>query len=148
MREVFPDFSDDKVIHLDSGTDAANAQKAVSDFLSAHPDYTKIAINTFNDVIATSALAAIETAGREADCIMVAENEYGYLDYIKATPEAPENEVWVGGVAFFFNRYGDYVVPAIVDMVNGETPEESIYVDHTVITRDNAEEWFADYLAG
>ena len=52
------------------------------------------------------------------------------------------------GVAFFFNRYGDYVVPAIVDMVNGETPEESIYVDHTVITRDNAEEWFADYLAG
>lgn len=78
---------------------------------------------------------------------MVAENEYGYLDYIKATPEAPENEVWVGGVAFFFNRYGDYLVPAIVDMVEGETPEESIYVDHTVITRDNAEEWFADYLA-
>lgn len=147
LKEVFPDFSDDKVIHLDSGTDAANAQKAVSDFLSAHPDYTKIAINTFNDVIATSALAAIETAGREADCIMVAENEYGYLDYIKATPEAPENEVWVGGVAFFFNRYGDYVVPAIVDMVKGGTPEESIYVDHTVITRDNAEEWFADYLA-
>ena len=148
LREVFPDFADDKIIRLDSGTDAASAQKAVSDFLSAHPDYHKIAINTFNDVIATSTLAAIETAGREADCIMVAENEYGYLDYIKSTPNAPENEVWVGGVAFFFNRYGEYTVPAIISLIKGEQVENPIYVDHTVITRENAEQWFADYLAG
>ena len=148
LREVFPDFTDDKIIRLDSGTDAASAQKAVSDFLSAHPDYHKIAINTFNDVIATSTLAAIETAGREADCIMVAENEYGYLDYIKSTPNAPENEVWVGGVAFFFNRYGEYTVPAIISLIKGEQVENPIYVDHTVITRENAEQWFADYLAG
>ncbi|MFT3984341.1 MAG: sugar ABC transporter substrate-binding protein [Lachnospiraceae bacterium] len=147
LKEVFPDFSEDKIIRLDSGTDASSAQKTVSDFLSAHPTYNKIAINTFNDVIATSTLAAIETAGREADCIMVSENEYGYLDYIKTTSQAPENEVWVGGVAFFFNRYGEYTVPAIISLIKGETVDESIYVDHAVITRDNAEEWFADYLA-
>jgi ribose transport system substrate-binding protein len=147
LKETYPDFSDDKVIRLDSGTDAAKAQKAVSDFLSAHPDYHKIVINTFNDVIATSTLAAIETAGREADCIMVSENEYGYLDYIKSTPTAPENEVWVGGVAFFFNRYGEYTVPAIIKLIKGEQVDDKIYVDHTVITRDNAEQWFSDYLA-
>jgi ribose transport system substrate-binding protein len=147
LKETFPDFSEDQIFRVDPTTDAAKTQSMVSDFLSAHPDYHKIAIGTLNDVIATATLAAIETAGREADCIMVAENEYGYLDYLKANPDVTGDEVWVGGVAFFFNRYGEYTVPAVIKMINGEEVDEKIYVDHLTITRDNAEEWFADYLA-
>ena len=149
MREVFPDFSDDKVFYIDSGTDAATCQKMVSDFLLAHPDYSKIAIGSFNDVIAVATLAAIETAGREADCIMVAENEYGYLDYLKANPDRDEaDEVWVGGVAFFFDRYGEYTMNAMVDVLNGGEMPENIYVDHEVVTRANAQELFGWYLEG
>lgn len=149
MREIFPDFSDDKVFYIDSGTDAATCQKMVSDFLLAHPDYTKIAIGAFNDVIAVATLAAIETAGREADCIMVAENEYGYLDYLKANPDREEaDEVWVGGVAFFFDRYGEYTMNAMVDVLNGGEMPENIYVEHEVVTRANAQELFGWYLEG
>ena len=148
LREVFPDFSEDKIFMVDAGIDASTAQKAVSDFLSAHPDEHKIAIGCYHDVAATSTLAAIETAGREADCIMVSENEYGYLDYIKANPEASENECWVGGVAFFFTQYGDYLIPAMIQKLEGEDIGEAIYVNHEVITRENAETYFADYLAG
>ena len=149
MREVFPDFSDEKVFYIDSGTDAATCQKMVSDFLLAHPDYTKIAIGSFNDVIAVATLAAIETAGRESDCIMVSENEYGYLDYLKANPDREEaDEVWVGGVAFFFDRYGEYTMNALVDVLNGGEMPENIYVDHEVVTRANAQELFGWYLEG
>lgn len=149
LRTIFPDFPEEKVFYIDSGTDAANCQKMVSDFLLAHPDYTKIAIGTFNDVIAVATLAAIETAGREADCIMVAENEYGYLDYLKANPDRSEDEeVWVGGVAFFFDRYGSYVVKAAVDVLNGGEMPENIYVEHEVVTRDNAMDLFGYYLEG
>ena len=148
LRETFPDFAEDKVFMVDSGVDAATAQKAVSDFLTAHPDATKIAIGCYHDIAATSTLAAIETAGREAECIMVSENEYGYLDYLKANPEAPENECWVGGVAFFFTQYGDYLIPAMVKVLDGEDIGEAFYVNHEIITRDNAETYFADYLAG
>ena len=42
---------------------------------------------------------------------------------------------------------GEYTVPAVIKMINGEEVDEKIYVDHLTITRDNAEEWFADYLA-
>jgi len=147
LRTIFPDFSEDKVFYIDSGTDAANCQKMVSDFLLAHPDYTKIAIGTFNDVIAVATIAAVETAGREADCIMVSENEYGYLDYLKANPDRSEDEeVWVGGVAYFFDRYGSYVVKAAVDVLNGAAMPEAIYVDHVVVTRDNAMDLFGYYL--
>ena len=149
MREVFPDFSDEKVFYIDSGTDAATCQKMVSDFLLAHPDYTKIAIGSFNDVSAVATLAAIETAGRESDCIMVSENEYGYLDYLKANPDREEaDEVWVGGVAFFFDRYGEYTMNAMVDVLNGGEMPENIYVDHEVVTRANAQELFGWYLEG
>lgn len=147
LRETFPDFSEDKVYMVDAGIDASTAQKAVSDFLSAHPDEHKIAIGCYHDVAATSTLAAIETAGREADCIMVSENEYGYLDYLKANPTVEGDECWIGGVAFFFTRYGDYLIPAMIDLLEGNDIGETIYVDHEVITRENAEEYFADYLA-
>ncbi len=148
LRETFPDFSEDKVFMVDAGVDAATAQKAVSDFLTAHPDEHKIAIGCYHDIAATSTLAAIETAGRESECIMVSENEYGYLDYLKANPEAPENECWVGGVAFFFTQYGDYLIPAMISVLNGEDIGDAFYVNHEIITRDNAETYFADYLAG
>lgn len=149
LRQVFPDFPEEKIFYIDSGTDAANCQKMVSDFLLGHPDFNKIAIGSFNDVIAVATLAAIETAGREADCIMVAENEYGYLDYLKANPDrAEEDEVWVGGVAFFFDRYGSYVVKAAVDVLNGGEMPENIYVDHQVVTRANAHDLFGYYLEG
>lgn len=147
IREVFPEFSNDKVFEIDGGADAATAQKVVSDFLSAHPNEDKIAVGCFHDVIATSTLAAIETAGREDDCIMVSENEYGYLDYLVANPEPIENETWVGGVAFFFTRYGDYLVPAMIDILEGKQVEDNIYVEHEAITRDNAQEYFSEYLS-
>lgn len=147
LRETFPDFPEDKVFMVDAGVDAATAQKAVSDFLTAHPDDHKIAIGCYHDIAATSTLAAIETAGRESECIMVSENEYGYLDYLKANPEAPENECWVGGVAFFFTQYGDYLIPAMVKVLEGEDIGDAFYVNHEIITRDNAETYFADYLA-
>ena len=97
---------------------------------------------------ATATLAALETAGREEDAIFVAENEYGYLDYIKANPDVdPDKDPWIGGVAFFFNKYGDYLIPAMIDKLNGKDIGDAIYVDHEVITRENAEEYFGDYLA-
>ena len=148
LRETWPDFPDEKIFMVDSGIDAAVAQKAVSDFLSAHPDDHHIAIGCYHDVAATATLAALETAGREEDAIFVAENEYGYLDYIKANPDVdPDKDPWIGGVAFFFNKYGDYLIPAMIDKLNGKDIGDAIYVDHEVITRENAEEYFGDYLA-
>lgn len=146
IRSIFPDFSDDKVVMIDGGSDAASAQKAVSDFLSAHPNEHRIAIGCYHDLYATATLAAIETAGRDKDCIMVAANEYGYLDYIKENPEPSEDECFVGGVAFFFNRYGDYLIPAMIDLLDGKDVPEKIFVEHEVITRENAEKYYADYL--
>ena len=148
LREIWPCFPEEQIFMVDSGIDAATAQKAVSDFLSAHPDDHHIAIGCYHDVAATATLAALETAGRESDAIFVAENEYGYLDYIKANPDGdPATEPWIGGVAFFFNQYGDYLIPAMVDLLDGKDIGEAIYVNHEVINRENAQKYFADYLA-
>lgn len=146
LRETFPDFPDEKIYTLDGAGDAADVQKLVSDFLTAHPDANKIAIGAFQDIIAPATLAAIETAGRESDCIMVCASEYSYLDYLKANPDPVENEVYVGGVAFFFPRYADYIIPVMIDMINGKEAPAEFFVEHEVLTRENAAEFYADYL--
>lgn len=146
LRETFPDFPDEKIYTLDGAGDAADVQKLVSDFLTAHPDANKIAIGAFQDIIAPATLAAIETAGRESDCIMVCASEYSYLDYLKAHPDPVENEVYVGGVAFFFPRYADYIIPVMIDMINGKEAPAEFFVEHEVLTRENAAEFYADYL--
>lgn len=146
LRKIFPDYPEEKVFYIDSGTDAAVCQKMVSDFLSAHPDFGSIAIGAFNDVIALATLAAVETAGREADCILVAENEYAYLDYVKNNPGPVENEVFVGGVAFFFEKYGDFLMPSVVAVLNGGEMPENVYVEHQVVDRSNAYELFPNYF--
>lgn len=148
LRQIFPDYPDEKIFMIDGGLDAASAQKAVSDFLSAHPDEKNIAIGTYHDLYALATLAAVETAGRQEECIMVSNNEYCYLDYLKENPDPIENECFVGSVAYFFTQYGDYLIPAMVRVLEGEDLGEAFYVEHEVITRENAQEYFADYLAG
>jgi len=148
LRKIYPNFPESKIFKVDGGNDAASAQTAVSDFLAAHPNEKHIAIGTFHEIYATAALAAVETAGRQNDCIMVSNNEYAYLDYLKANPNPPANEVYVGAVAFFFDRYGEYLIPAMIDLLEGKNIGEKISVDHVVITRENANEYFAEYMKG
>lgn len=146
FKEVYPDFPDDKVYSVDATSDASTAQKVVADFLSAHPDFSKIAIVTMHDIATTGALAAIETAGREEDCILVAQNETMYLQYIKENPKAPEHEVYKGAVAYFFDRYGSLIMPYVIDALEGKEVPDTISVPHEVVNRENAKELFPAFF--
>ena len=87
IQEVIPGFSEDKVFYVEGGGEASIAQKAVSNFLSANPDYKHILVGTLHDVGGLGAWAAIETAGREKDCMLVIQNEYTFLNHIKTNPK-------------------------------------------------------------
>lgn len=146
FRETYPDFPDASVYTVDGTSDASNAQKAVADFLSAHPDFHKIAVVSMHDITTTGALAAIETAGREKDCILVAQNETLYLQYLKDNPVAPEHEVYKGAVAYFFDRYGSLIMPYVIDALEGKEVPKVISVPHEIVNRDNAKKLFPAFF--
>ena len=143
IQEVIPGFSEDKVFYVEGGGEASIAQKAVSNFLSANPDYKHILVGTLHDVGGLGAWAAIETAGREKDCMLVIQNEYTFLNHIKTNPE---EDGMVGAVAYFFDRYGDWLMPAVNDVLNGGSMPESVYVEHQLINRENAKDLFPDFF--
>lgn len=124
--------------------DAIIAQQLCADFLTANPDKKNILIGSINDIGAQGAFAAVQAAGREADCFIVnhgvsvstRENIYEQMNSNKPNS-------WRGGTSYFLERYGEYIVPGCIELVQGKTPApESLLMDHVFIDSNNIEEWY------
>ncbi len=137
FRKVFPDFPDDKVFYVDGGQDTSTAQQRVADFLSAHPNFEKIAITPAHSTMRLGASAAVETANRQDQCLMVSQGEYDYIEYLQNTPEEPEWELYSASEVYNFKKYGDYCMDIVEKILNGEQLEEEYYPEHYIIDRKN-----------
>lgn len=144
FREIFPDFPEDRIFYIDGGLDPTEAQEMTSNFLSAHPDFEKIAVAPAHSTYRIGAQAAIETAGREKNCLMVSQGEYDYFEYLDANPEAPEWEVYAGTLVYDFKNYGEYCMSIIDKMEAGETLEDYYYPNHYMVDRSNVYEFFPE----
>ena len=142
--EVFPDFPLDKVYKIDGGQDVTEAQEQVANFLSAHPDIEKLAVAPAHSTYRIGAQAAIETAHRENNCLMVSQGEYDYFDYLKANPEEPEWEVYAATEVYDFKNYGNYIFKILDKLEAGEETEDYYYPDHYMIDRSNVYDFFPE----
>ena len=117
---------------LDVGgtTDAAITQ--VSDALSATGSGGVVVILSLNDDMGLGALAAARTAGREEELRIGAQGADP-----SAWKEIACNPVWVADAAYFPERYGTILIPAVVDLLNGKTIEKNLLTKHEAITKDN-----------
>lgn len=143
-REVFADFPDEKVFKIDGGQDPTEAQEMTSNFLSAHPDFEKIIVCPAHSTYRIGAQAAIETAGREKNCLMVSQGEYDYFEYLDANPDKPEWEIYAATLVYDFKNYGNYCMSIIDKMEAGEEVEDYYYPTHYVIDRSNVYEFFPE----
>ena len=53
-------------------------------------------------------------------------------------------DVYKRQTAYFPEHYGDYLIPAIIKMVNGEKVEGPILVEHVAITKDTIDQWYPE----
>lgn len=144
FRKIFPDFSDDKVFYIDGGSDTSDSQQVVANFLAAHPDFDRIAVAPAHVTMTLGALAAIETAGREKQCLLVSQGEYDYLDYLKKNPSAPDWELFRGTLVYDFKNYGTYCMDIVGKLLNGEKVDAENFPKHYIIDRSNAAEFFPE----
>ncbi len=118
-------------------TDAAVTQ--VGDAMSAIPPGGVIVVLSLNDDMALGALAAARTAGRQAELRIGAQGADP-----SAWKEIACNPSWVADAAYFPERYGRILVPAMIDILNGKQVPEVLYTPHQAITRDNIREIYPD----
>lgn len=124
--------------------DAILAQQLCADFLTANPDKTHIVIGSINDIGAQGAFAAVQAAGREDDVFIVNHGvSVSTRENIYQQMNDGEPNCWRGGVSYFLERYGEYIVPGCIELVQGRTPDpDSLLMDHVYIDENNIEEWY------
>lgn len=128
-----------EVLELDGKSEIETSQKVIADVLTANPDKKNILIGCLNDQSALGAFNAVEAAGRESDVYIASHGcDAPAIDNLKNN----EENCWIGSVAYFPERYGEYLVPLMNDMLNGkEVPEES-FPEHVFVDKTNIDQYY------
>jgi ribose transport system substrate-binding protein len=117
---------------LDVGGTTDLAVTKFGDQLSALQPGGIIVVLSLNDDMSLGAFAAARTAGREAELRLAGQG---------ADPtswkEIACNPQWLADTAYFPERYGEILIPAVVKLLNGETIEKNLFTPHEVVTKDN-----------
>jgi ribose transport system substrate-binding protein len=124
---------------IDVGGTTDLALEKFGNALSAIPPGGIIAILSLNDDMSLGAFAAARTAGREGEIRLAGQG---------ADPtswkEIACNPNWLADTAYFPERYGTILVPAVVDLLNGKTIVKNLFTKHETVTKDNIRTLYPD----
>jgi ribose transport system substrate-binding protein len=124
---------------LDVGGTTDLAVTKFGDQLSALEPGGIIVVLSLNDDMSLGAFAAARTAGREKELRLAGQG---------ADPtswkEIACNPQWLADTAYFPERYGEILIPAVVKLLNGETVEKNLFTRHDVVTKDNVRTLYPD----
>lgn len=134
---------EENIIRLDSKNTQEEARKVVGDTLPRIPaDAKRVLAVGINDGVILGTIAAFESAGRRADLKAVGQNAdpSGWPELCKTGAD----NAYYGSTAYFPEKYGDKIVPALVDLLEGRPVPPSIYVDHVFVTAENIKQYYPE----
>ena len=131
---------EDMIFHLDSKNTQDEAFRVVSDVLPKIPDAKHIVAVHINEGTALGTIAAFEAAGRADQVAVVSQgaDPSGRVEMLR------EGTRHVGSTGYFPEKYGSYLIPAIVDALECKALPPAIYVDHVFINKDNVCEYYPE----
>ena len=133
--------ADDHILHLDSKNTQDEAFKVVSDALSKIPADANIVGVNINDDTGAGTVAALEAAKHDmAHAIVVGQNAVSSGQLLMVKP----GSIYLGSTAYFPEKYGDKIIPAMLDLLGCKPVPPSIYVDHVFVTKDNVCQYYPD----
>ncbi len=138
VQEILPNLTDDKIIRIDGKGNLEDSRTVFQDALTRLTDADHILVSAINDPSAVGALRAAEAANRTDDVMIAGQNAT-----IEARTEiCRDNPAFIGSVAYFPDRYGDYLIPLAIRLAGGETPPDEVLIDHLWIDRSNIEQYY------
>ncbi len=135
FKESCP-ITNEKILDGADRTDPALQQ--VSDLLPALPG-NHIVVVAINEDGILGALGAARTQGREKDLFYAGQGtDPSIWKTIACDPQ------YIASTAYFPERYGTLLIPAMVKALSGETIPKEIFTQHQVITSQNIREVYPD----
>lgn len=128
-----------KIVRVDGGLGTiAQAHHAMVNVLRAHPAAKKIAVTSVNEETMQGVIAAIQEAGRwqreNLIIITLGVDDLGKTQLREGLSDA--------GVAFFPEKYGEYLIPAACALLEGAPVPSHLFVENQVITRENIDQFY------
>ncbi len=116
----------------------ANAgEKRVTDWFTSHPDFENVIVVSLDSPRMQSILNAIESDGRPRDQIILADTGLDPAD--RASVRAGDQEF---SVAFFPDKYGDWQIPILQDIMAGNPVPSFVGTELVTGTKDNVDELY------
>jgi ribose transport system substrate-binding protein len=140
-RDGFTEFCEldaDKEIVLDGADRTDPALEQVSNLLPSLPG-NRIIVVAINEDGILGALGAARTQGRDADLIYSGQGTDPSI-----WKDVACNPQYVASVAYFPERYGRTVIPAMIDILDGNEVPTSLFTVHQVINADNIRDIYPD----
>lgn len=130
------------VIHQEVGGTTEKAQEIVLNLLPTLAPGSITLFLSLNDDMGLGALAAARQATRESDIRIGAQGADP-----SAWTEIACNPVWLADAAYFPEAYGRTVIPAMIDILNGNAVGAEIFTPHIAINKDNIREVYPETAA-
>lgn len=148
VQERLPDFDvENCYTAIECGGASADQMTTimtkVKDVLTMYPDADNICIGVYSEHLMQALFTALEQANRVEDVMIVS---LGCEDYFKEDVKTDAHPYWVAAVAFFPERYGDYIVDICMQFARGEEVETMNYVDHVAVDRSTVQELYPEYF--
>jgi len=140
--EAIVDIPDGQIGEIMGGTSADTAFTAMTDWLTAHPDAKFVVGCSIDDPRATGMSGALEAGGMLGKSAIVGQ---GVGTEALAELRRPADEsTFVASVAYSPELYGTFLVPIIVDLIEGNPVPDRVALSHFAIDRDNLDEWYPE----
>jgi ribose transport system substrate-binding protein len=133
-----PGFPADHLIRIDTKNTLQYSFQQMRNVLSRIPPGVPLMLTAINDQSVTGMLRAVQQAGRQADLIAVG-NGADELETLA------KEEPLVASVAYFPERYGNYLIPLGLAALAGRSLPPAVLVEHLMVTRANICQYYPDF---
>jgi ribose transport system substrate-binding protein len=129
-----------RVTTLDTQGNVAQVAPLLGGFLAANPA-RKVLVAATDDATALASKAAVETAGRVRDTVIVGHgldrSLHGGMNDRKEIDPSNRGSIVIGSVAFYLDRLGYDVLPLALRMLRGEPVPARTATPHKLVTAAN-----------
>jgi ribose transport system substrate-binding protein len=131
LREALPHLNDSQIVSLDGNGQFEASLEVVRKHLRKSKSQ-RVLVSAVNDPSAIGALRAFEEAGRLENCAIMGQNASAEA---RAEIRKPHSRL-IGSVAYFPERYGEFVIPLALDILQGKPTPPAVFVRHQLVTAD------------
>ena len=133
-----PDFPQERIIRIDTKNTLQYSFQQMGNALGRIPQGAPIMITAINDQAVAGMLRAVQNKGRGGDALAVG-NGADELETLAA------EENFIASVAYFPERYGNYLIPLALMRLAGNELPPAVTVNHLMVTPANICQFYHEH---